>query len=123
MTDISATASKPPAPFAVVAAAALIGIAAGIVGPVMLADPVRAWFDLPQPNPVPHQYRADKSFSPTYWLPWAVVWPTTVAPGVVMMAVRRTRSAGLAYAVATGLVAGAVVAFFRLFDWAGFAPD
>lgn len=84
-----------------------------------LALYLRGWFGLSEPDPMPVGFRADKSFSLTYWAPWATAWAILVLPGLILLASRRTRPAGIAYIITATLVA-AMVSFFGIsFEYGG----
>ena len=65
-----------------VVAAVVLGALVAVLAVLPLALHLRGWLGLPQPNPIPLQYRADHSFTPTYWAPWALSWLVVVMPGI-----------------------------------------
>lgn len=102
--------------------AGVAGFVVGLIGLILLVDRIRAWGGLPMPNPVPLSDRADKSFGPTYWVPWLIAWAMVLCPGIVLIVARRTRRAGWAYVIVVILVGGLVTLVFAPFDWFGLAP-
>lgn len=109
-------------PFSALWGALLAGAIVALTG-LKLALHLRGWLGLPDPNPIPLEFRADRSFSPTYWLPWLMATAMLIAPGTLMLLGHRIRRVGIGYLLTASLLTVPFALFFISLEYGGFAPD
>lgn len=83
----------------------------------------RRILDLPMPDAIPREFRADPNFTPRYWVIWVISWVILISPALFLCIFHRSRRFGLGYLLTAGTLGAIAAIAVSLFEYQGFAPS